>query len=182
MAVVGDVGDDVIFLAGGAAFLHRPVLLQHAGFLCGEGIGLHLYLVIGDLVFLAHREVDLGGMGNVEDEGEVVTGLPGDLGLLLCGQGLANHGGGEAFGFHKVVKGLRQGAVHGFIEGLLAIEALDERERSHSAAETADIGLAFVFIQALVEGLFIIGIGNLDGYFQVQVVDLLLRNVHYNIY
>ena len=176
VGLVRDVGDDVVVLAGLFALLEGTVLLEHLGLHRLLGVLGDIDLVVRDLVALAGLEVQFRGLGDVELEGEVGAGLPLQLRLVLGREGLADDA--DLLVADEGVELLGDEPVHGLIEGLVAIEALDQGHRGHSLAETLDVGAAAVFFQSGGEGLGVVVRGDVDGDLVVQGIGLVLGNVH----
>ena len=109
-------------------------------------------------------------------EGEVLTGLPAQLGLVLGGHGLAHDA--DLVVLDELVQGLSHEAVHALVEGLVSVHALDELHRGHSFAESFDIGLALIFIEALAQRLGIICRSNLDGHLIIKGIGLNMSYIH----
>ena len=176
MAFVGNVGHDVVVLAGLLAFLQRAVLLEQllllGLLLCGGDVNL----VIRDFVVLVHLEGEFRRLGQVELEGEVLAGLPGQLRLVLRGKGLAHDT--DFFLVDEFVQLLGHNPVHALVEGLVPVHTLDKAHRGHSATEAFDIGLALVLVQALAKRFLIICCCNVDGHLIVQGICLGFAYVH----
>ena len=144
---------------------HRSLVLRSDG----HGIRRHG-------VGLLHLHVHLRGQAQVEDEGEVLAGLPRQFGLVRRSEGLAQDV--ELLVVDVLVEGLADHLVHGLDERLLAIDALDQGSGHHALAEalelrrTATVGKFFLF------NLSIVCRGHLDGQLAVQIVNLLFFYFH----
>ena len=174
VALVLDIGHNVVLLTGLLAFLQGTVLLEKLlllGLLLGGG---DVNLVVRNLVVLAHLDVQLRSLGDVKLEGEALTGLPGQLGLVFGGHGLSQHT--HLVVGDKLVDGVSYQAVHALVKRLVSVHALNQLQGSHALAEAFDIGLAFVLIEALAQRLGIIFRSNLDGQ---QIVERIRLDVGY---
>ena len=170
---VGDIGYDIIVLTGFLAFLEAAVLLEHL--LTGSlllGLG-YVDVVVDNLIVLGHGEIDFRGLGDIELEGEVRTLFPGQLGLVFRRKWLTHDA--DLVILDKLVKLFRQDSINALVQSLLSIKTLDHSNGSHSLAESLDVRLALVLVEALTQRLLIICSCNLYCHLIVQCIRLFFR-------
>ena len=176
VAFVLDIGHDVVVLTGLLAFLQGTILLEQllAGLLLLGGGDVDV--VVNHLVVLVHLEAQLRSLGDVKLEGELAAGGPGQLRLVLGGHGLTHDA--DFLLLDEVVEGLTHEGVHALVQALVTVHALDKAHGSHTTAETFDVCLAAVIVEALAKRLCIILCRDLDGQLIVQFISLFFANFH----
>ncbi len=146
----------------------------------GAVVVVHLLVdgdrMVGQLVLLRERELDLRSLADLEDELEVGAVLEVEVALLLRGDDVAQIV--DVFFLEVLERRVRSLAVGLLGQHALAVHLLHDAHRHHAGAETGDIGLAAVFAQRLVDLLCVVLGRHRDLQQRIVLAALLSYDIH----